>query len=102
MCRVLSVSTSWFYSCRAAAPKRAARRASRDALLPRIRSIFEASRRRYGAPRIHAELRGQGIRVARKTVAKLLKDNNIRCRAKVGRSRGRRIAGTISASPRTS
>lgn len=78
MCRVLSVSTSWFYSWRAAAPKRASRRASRDALLPRIRAIFEASRRRYGAPRVHAELRGQGIRVARKTVAKLMKDHDIR------------------------
>lgn len=78
MCRVLSGSTSWFHSWRTAAPKRAARRASQDALLPRIRAIFEASRRRYGAPRIHAELRDQGIRVARKTVAKLMKYYNIR------------------------
>ncbi|WP_172332844.1 IS3 family transposase, partial [Mangrovicoccus sp. HB161399] len=77
MCRALSVSTSWFYAWRVAAPKRAARRASRDALLPRIRAIFEDSRRRYGAPRIHAELREQGIRVARKTVAKLMKENRI-------------------------
>ncbi len=89
LCRVLSVSTSWFYSWRAAAPKRAARRASQDALLPRIRAIFEASGRRYGAPRIHAELRGQGIRVARKTVAKLMQDHDIRPPRK-----GRRVPQT--------
>ncbi|WP_371743861.1 IS3 family transposase [Mangrovicoccus sp. HB161399] len=45
--------------------------------MPRIRAIFEAGRRRYGAPRIHAELRDQGIRVARKTVAKLMKERAI-------------------------
>lgn len=78
MCRVLSVSTSWFHSWRATAPERAARHAARQDLLPRIRAIFKASHRRYGAPRIHAELRGQGIRVARKTVAKLMKDRDIR------------------------
>jgi transposase InsO family protein len=35
--------------------------------------IFEDSKQRYGAPRIHAELRGRGHRVSRKTVAKLMK-----------------------------
>ncbi|BAQ67771.1 integrase catalytic region [Rhodovulum sulfidophilum] len=90
MCRVLSVSTSWFYSWRAAAPKRAERRAAREELLPRIRAIFEASHRRYGAPRIHAELRDQGIRIARKTVAKLMKGHDIR-----PPRRGRRVPRTI-------
>ncbi|MCA8881379.1 MAG: transposase [Rhodobacteraceae bacterium] len=33
---------------------------------------------RYGAPRIHAELRDQGIRAAKKTVAKLMRENDIR------------------------
>ena len=77
MCRVLSVRTSWFHAWRAAAPERAARQVARQELLPRIRAIFETSRRRYGAPRIHAELRVQGIRVARKTVAKLMTDHGI-------------------------
>ncbi|WP_370296526.1 IS3 family transposase, partial [Poseidonocella sp. HB161398] len=45
--------------------------------MPMIREIFETSHRRYGAPRIHAELRDRGIRVARKTVAKLMKDNGV-------------------------
>ncbi|ARC90623.1 hypothetical protein B5V46_18185 (plasmid) [Rhodovulum sp. MB263] len=51
MCRVLSVSTSWFHAWRAAAPERAARQTRRDALAPRIREISDASHQRYGAPR---------------------------------------------------
>ncbi len=39
--------------------------------------IFEDSKQRYGAPRIHAELRDRGSRVSRKTVAKLMKQNGI-------------------------
>ncbi|MEM6676457.1 MAG: IS3 family transposase [Pseudomonadota bacterium] len=65
MCRVLSVSPSWFPAWRVGAPKRAARHAVRDALAARIREIFEQSKRRYGAPRIHAELVAQGVRIAR-------------------------------------
>ncbi|MEM8623356.1 MAG: IS3 family transposase, partial [Pseudomonadota bacterium] len=68
MCRVLSVSASWFHAWRAAAPRRAARQAVRDALAARIREIFEQSKGRYGAPRIHAELVAQGLWIARKTV----------------------------------
>lgn len=89
MCRALSVSTSWFHAWRAAAPERAARQVARKELLPRIRAIFETSRRRYGAPRIHAELRDQGIQVARKTVAKLMTDHGISPRRK-----GRRVPRT--------
>ncbi len=77
MCRVLSVSASWFHAWRAAAPARAAREAGMQDLVPRIRAIFETSHRRYGAPRIHAELRAEGVRVARKTVARLMKANGI-------------------------
>ena len=38
----------------------------------RIRAIHENSRATYGAPRIHAELADQGIRVGRKRVARLM------------------------------
>jgi transposase InsO family protein len=46
-------------------------------LLKAIRRIFKASRRTYGAPRIHAELRGEGWKISRKTVAKIMKEHNI-------------------------
>ncbi len=77
MCRVLGVSRSWFHAWRRAAPERAARTVRRDALINEIGLIFKGSRQRYGAPRIHAELRDRGSRVSRKTVAKLMKQNGI-------------------------
>ncbi|MEM8821034.1 MAG: IS3 family transposase [Pseudomonadota bacterium] len=43
-----------------------------------MRAIFEISKRRYGAPRIHAELRDRGHRLSKRTVAKLMKENGIR------------------------
>ena len=89
MCRVLSVSPSWFHAWRVAAPDRAVRQAARDAMVARIRAIFSESRARYGAPRIHAELVAQGERIARKTVAKLMKANDIR-----PPRRGRRVPRT--------
>jgi transposase-like protein len=57
MCRVLGVSRSWFHAWRRTAGNRAARRSRWDALIDEIRTIFEDSKQRYGAPRIHAELR---------------------------------------------
>lgn len=78
MCRVLSVSPSWFHAWCATAPKRAVRQGARDALTARIRRLFDESKGRYGAPRIHAELRAQGLRIARKTVAKVMRENGIR------------------------
>ncbi len=78
MCRLLHVSPSWFHAWRATAPKRAARQAAREALAEKIRATFENRQRRYGAPRIHAELCAEGIRIARKTVAKLMKKSGFR------------------------
>ena len=43
------------------------------ALLERIRKIHSASRNTYGAPRIHAELAGEGICVGRKRVARRMR-----------------------------
>lgn len=89
MCRVLSVSPSRFHAWRAAEPKRAARQAARGVLAGKIRDIFDGSRQRYGAPRIHAELLSQGLRISRKTVAKIMKDNGI-----TPPRRGRRVPRT--------
>ena len=67
------VTRSWFHAWRRTAPDRAARTGRLEALVDEIRAIFEDSKQRYGAPRIHAELRDRGSRVSRKTVAKLMK-----------------------------
>lgn len=60
LCRVLGVSRSWFHAWQRTAPERAARAARYEALIEEIRSIFDESKQRYGAPRIRAELQDRG------------------------------------------
>jgi putative transposase len=71
MSRTLGVSRSGFYAW----GERAASARSRAdaALTERIKSIHKASSETYGAPRIHAELVDEGIRVGRKRVERLMK-----------------------------
>ena len=70
MCRVLEVSTSGYYAWR---KRPMSGRARADAELSlRIQAIHQRSRATYGAPRIHAELAADGIRVGRKRVARLM------------------------------
>lgn len=71
MCRLLGVSPSGFYAWRQRAPS--ARGQANEQLLARIRLIHERSRSTYGAPRIHAELVAEGLRVSRKRVARLMR-----------------------------
>jgi len=73
LCRVLDVSRSWFHAWQRTAAERAERAARFEVLVDEIRAIFEDSKQRYGAPRIHAELQAQGHHVSRKTVANLMK-----------------------------
>lgn len=71
LCRVLQVSRSGYYAwCR----RGTSGRAQADAVLSaKIASAHERSRRTYGAPRVHAELRAHGHRVGRKRVARLMR-----------------------------
>lgn len=76
MARVLRVSASGFYAWRSRpAPARAAADA---ALARRIRAVHVASHGTYGAPRVHAELRAEGTAVARKRVARLMREAGLR------------------------
>ncbi len=71
MCRVLGVSPSGYYAWRRREPSK---RSCRDReLTEHIEAIHDASRRTYGAPRIHAELVEDGQHVARKRVARLMR-----------------------------
>ena len=42
-------------------------------LLKRIRTVHASSRQTYGAPRVHADLRGRGERHGRKRIARLMR-----------------------------
>jgi len=72
MCRVLGVSTSGYYAWLARPDPRRAREDA--ALNERIKKIHKASKETYGAPRIHAELASDGVRVGRKRVAHLMRE----------------------------
>lgn len=80
MCRVLGVSRSGFYE----AQTREARQRERadQRLLLEIRSIHRSSKRRYGSPRVHAELKAQGIRCGRKRVERLMREDGLRAKKK--------------------
>jgi putative transposase len=72
LCRVLEVSRSGFYAWQGRPPSP---RAVRDAELGgMIVEVHQRSRRTYGAPRVHAELRRLNQRCSRKRVARLMRD----------------------------
>ena len=71
MCRVLGVSPGGYYA-RLKRPPSPRARADVE-LSARIVAIHHHSRATYGAPRIHAELAEQGIRVGCKRVARLMR-----------------------------
>jgi len=72
MCRVLEISTSGYYAWLGRWPSK---RAREDVELgERIEVIHAQSRGTYGAPRIHAELKANGIQVGRKRVARLMRE----------------------------
>jgi len=71
VCRVLGVSASGYYAWQV---RPLSARAQADwTLRTQIRVIHERSRGTYGAPRVHAELRAQGVHVGRKRVARLMR-----------------------------
>jgi len=66
-CRALEVSESWFYKWKDRPPTpRQARRAELDA---EVRRSYVESDGDYGSPRVRADLRADGWRVSKKTVA---------------------------------
>jgi transposase InsO family protein len=80
MCSVLDVSPSGFYAwqTRPVSPRVQAN----QKLLPEIRAIHSRSRKTYGSPRVHAELRACGFRVGRNRVARLMRAANLYGRRK--------------------
>jgi putative transposase len=88
MCRVLDVSYSGYYAWAGREPSAHARQD--EVLKRRIHAIHARSRGTYGAPRVHADLRADGVRVSRKRVARLMQEERL-----VGVSRRKGPATTI-------
>jgi transposase InsO family protein len=79
VCELLKVSRSACYAARGNQPSA---RAGHDAGLARaVRAVHEGSKGRYGAPRVHAQLRSEGRRHSRKRVARLMRAQGLRGRA---------------------
>jgi len=95
MCAALGVSVGGFYDAQGrqrGAPH--ARVAKDERLLVEIRVVFKRFRQRYGAPRVHRELRGKGIRVAKHRVAQFMQEDQL-----VARPRRRFVRTTDSTHP---
>jgi putative transposase len=76
MCRVLEVSRSGYFAWRKRLPS--AQRQRGQQLVERIRAVHAQSRGIYGSPRVHAELRAQGVKCCENTVAKVMRQQAIR------------------------
>lgn len=60
---------------RAATPS--PRAAADERVRVHVRATHRRSKRRYGAPRVHRELRAAGVRTARKRVARLMREDGL-------------------------
>lgn len=80
MCRMLDVSRSGFYAWKTR-PEPAKR--TQDAQLAiEIAGAHKRSRGIYGSPRVHQDLKARGLRVGKKRVERLMRENGLRGRSK--------------------
>jgi putative transposase len=76
MCRVLRVQRSGYYAW-VKKPK-STRMLADESLLLKIKKSFEESQRIYGSPRVHCDLREDGIACGEKRVARLMRQAQLR------------------------
>jgi putative transposase len=80
MCQVLEVSTSGYYASKKRPPPK---RIGEDArLAAQISVAHTRGRGAYGSPRVHRELRANGVRVGKKRVERLMREKGLRGRRK--------------------
>jgi putative transposase len=75
LCRMLEVSASGFYAWRKRPPS--AHCQSDIMLGDRIEALYRKSRSTYGRPRLHAELKDEGIAISGKRLARLMRERHI-------------------------
>lgn len=92
MCGVLQVSRSGYYAWRDRPTSPRAVESSRLGAL--VAEVHAASRKNYGAPRVHAELRARGEKCGRHRVARLMRERELHGRVR------RRYRTTTKSDPR--
>jgi len=80
LCRCLRVTRSGFYAWQRRPESRHARRDRQLRVL--VQASFEASRQRYGSPRVYEDLREQHESVSRKRVVRLMQEDGLVARAR--------------------
>jgi transposase InsO family protein len=80
MCRVLAVSPSGYYAWRDR--PQSPRRRRQEELAVRIKAVHASHRGVYGSPRVHRVLLAQGQRVCQNTVAKIMRQEQVRARVR--------------------
>lgn len=89
MCRALGVAVSGYYAAHRRPPS--ARAMADERLRLAVHLAFRARRARYGAPRVHADLRDTGVVTSEKRIARLMRDDQL-----VARRRRRFVVTTDS------
>ena len=80
MCAALGVSRSGYYAWVERPPSDRSRR--RAELSEHVRRVFDEHGARYGSPRVHEQLADENVTCNVKTVAKLMRENDLYARAK--------------------
>jgi putative transposase len=80
MCDILDVSSSGYYSWRKRQPSR--RQLDDMVYLAHIRSLFGESNGTYGSPRMHVDLKEEGLSIGRHRTARLMRENGLKARQK--------------------
>jgi len=78
LCRALAVAPSGFYAWCQRPESAHAQRDRRLRIL--VRASCDASKHRYGSPRIHEDLLEQDVRVSRKRVIRLMQEDRLKAR----------------------
>lgn len=97
LCRVLHVSRSGYYDWKDRPPSKRDR--ENATLTEKITEVHNESRRIYGYPRVHAELRALGVRCSRKRVARLMRKAGLQGCIRGGRKRTTRRDKDAVAAP---
>lgn len=80
LCQVFGVSENGYYNWRKRGKSQ--RKRDDDYITERIEDAYDTNRGVYGSPRIHAELKAQGIHCGRKRIVRLMQEKGISARRK--------------------